>query len=214
MSSNDDSRGDLDIDSAFATKEQFSQANRAKAPVSELEQRPPSQGVVRSLSDTSTPKPKLKVNDNDILRGLQIALVAACDPQIDEWIEDMSGTSVRQFLAGLRTFEGLGVKGLVHAAREASLMREQEYRRLVNLHHAARGNSSLGGQDGVDDGHHGLEEDDISNGTIESSWRQHAAAVEADIDKLLAADTLGGLERRQAQQARKLSRTFGGKARV
>ncbi|KAI9744057.1 MAG: hypothetical protein M1818_002209 [Claussenomyces sp. TS43310] len=85
-------------------------------------------------SDSSTSTVEPEVSDRDILRGLRIALVAACDPQLDDWIREISGSSVRRFLADLKAFEGLSADVLLHGTQESSLRRTQAHRRVDGIH--------------------------------------------------------------------------------
>jgi hypothetical protein len=49
-----------------------------------------------------------KVDDRDVLRGLHIAISAACDEEVDAWICQETGVQIRRFLADLKEFETLG----------------------------------------------------------------------------------------------------------
>ncbi|KAH8905311.1 hypothetical protein BR93DRAFT_970112 [Coniochaeta sp. PMI_546] len=47
------------------------------------------------------------INDRDVLRGLKLAVSAACDENLDFWIRQKTGLRLRRFLADLKTFEDL-----------------------------------------------------------------------------------------------------------
>lgn len=47
------------------------------------------------------------INDRDVLRGLKLAVSAACDETLDSWIREKTGLRLRRFLADLKTFEDL-----------------------------------------------------------------------------------------------------------
>jgi hypothetical protein len=66
------------------------------------------------------------IRDKDVFKGLQIALAAACNKDLDSWIMKMSGCRVRRFLADLRAFEGLGVNTLADQAKRTAKKRREE----------------------------------------------------------------------------------------
>lgn len=47
------------------------------------------------------------IDDRDVLRGLKLAVSAACDETLDSWIREKTGLRLRRFLADLKTFEDL-----------------------------------------------------------------------------------------------------------
>jgi len=55
-----------------------------------------------------------------------MATAAACDEDVDKWIKEITGSSVRKFLAALSQFSGLGISALVDVARRAAIQREYE----------------------------------------------------------------------------------------
>jgi hypothetical protein len=69
-----------------------------------------------------------KLNDKDIFRGLHVATAAACDEDVDKWIEEIMGCGVRRFLADLSAFEGLGTNALATVARRAAKQRRDQVR--------------------------------------------------------------------------------------
>ena len=77
-------------------------------------------GGVRRLSQSQN------VNDKSVFQGLNVATAAACDDDIDAWIEEITGQNVRQFLASLSKFSGLGVSALASVAKRAAQYRQAE----------------------------------------------------------------------------------------
>jgi len=47
------------------------------------------------------------IPDRDVLKGLKLAVSAACDENLDFWIRQKTGLRLRRFLADLKTFEDL-----------------------------------------------------------------------------------------------------------
>lgn len=47
------------------------------------------------------------IDDRAVLRGLHIAISAACDEEVDAWIRKETGVRIRRFLADLKAFEVL-----------------------------------------------------------------------------------------------------------
>jgi len=62
-----------------------------------------------------------------IFLGLHVASAAACDPDVDRFIKDVTGLEVRRFLTQLSAFEGAGIEALRKVARRAG----REERRSV-----------------------------------------------------------------------------------
>ncbi|CZR51223.1 uncharacterized protein PAC_01098 [Phialocephala subalpina] len=77
--------------------------------------------------ETLPPKPS-QITDKQVFRGLHVATAAACDEDVDKWIEEITGTGVRKFLADLSAFEGLGVNTLANVARRAAKQRREQLR--------------------------------------------------------------------------------------
>jgi hypothetical protein len=69
-----------------------------------------------------------KVTDKQVFKGLHVATAAACDEDVDKWIEEITGCGVRNFLADLSRFEGLGVNTLADVARRAARQRRKTVR--------------------------------------------------------------------------------------
>lgn len=69
-----------------------------------------------------------EVNDKEVFKGLHVATAAACDEDIDKWIEEITGSSARKFLAALSNFDGLGVNTLSSVARRAAKQRRDKVR--------------------------------------------------------------------------------------
>jgi len=47
------------------------------------------------------------ITDRDVLRGLKMAISAACDEEVDAWVRNKTGLRLRRFLADLKAFEDL-----------------------------------------------------------------------------------------------------------
>lgn len=75
--------------------------------------------------DTILPKSS-EITDKQVFRGLHVATAAACDEDVDKWIEEITGTGVRKFLADLSAFEGLGVNTLANVASRAARQRKEQ----------------------------------------------------------------------------------------
>lgn len=88
-------------------------------------------------------------SSNTVFGGLQVATAAACDEDIDTWIEDITGVSVRSFLGDLSKFSGLGVNALADVAQRAAKQRTGEQKAWEDLRRqkvTAR-NKSVGPED-------------------------------------------------------------------
>lgn len=57
-----------------------------------------------------------------------MATAAACDEDVDKWIEEITGSSARKFLSALSAFDGLGANTLVDVARRAAKQRREKVR--------------------------------------------------------------------------------------
>jgi hypothetical protein len=80
------------------------------------------------VASTSTSLESNKISDKDVFRGLHVATAAACDEDIDKWIEEITGCGVRRFLADLSAFEGLGFNSIAAVAKRAAKQRRGELR--------------------------------------------------------------------------------------
>ncbi|EKD17241.1 uncharacterized protein L3040_008885 [Drepanopeziza brunnea f. sp. 'multigermtubi'] len=80
-----------------------------------------------SSVDSYTPKPG-ELKNKDVFKGLHVVTAAACDEDIDRWIEEQTGSSVRKFLAALSIFDRLGVNTLSGVARRAAKQRRDKVR--------------------------------------------------------------------------------------
>jgi hypothetical protein len=80
-------------------------------------------------SDSTFSTRESKICEKDVLKGLQMAMAAACNEEVNAWISEISGCRVRRFLADLSAFEGLGVNP-IRTARE----RTKEYDRKVKAY--------------------------------------------------------------------------------
>ncbi|KAH9210714.1 hypothetical protein DL95DRAFT_393219 [Leptodontidium sp. 2 PMI_412] len=67
-----------------------------------------------------------EVNDKQVFKGLHVATAAACDEDVDKWIEEITGSSARKFLSKLSAFDGLGVNSLAGVARRAAKQRRNK----------------------------------------------------------------------------------------
>lgn len=106
------------------------QQPRSKAPAS-LPSAPVVLETALPLSKTITTSSSLNrsgVSDRAVFRGLHVATAAACDEDVDKWIEEITGTRVRRFLADLSAFDGLGFNTLAGVARRAARQRRGEVR--------------------------------------------------------------------------------------
>jgi len=79
-----------------------------------------------STSCSVDPGYTAKISDRAVFRGLHVATAAACDEDVDKWIEEITGTGVRRFLADLNAFEGLGFNTLAAVARRAAKQRRDQ----------------------------------------------------------------------------------------
>jgi len=67
-----------------------------------------------------------RLNERQVFKGLHVATAAACDEDVDKWIEEITGSSARKFLSALSAFDGLGVNTLAGVARRAAKQRRQK----------------------------------------------------------------------------------------
>ncbi|KAK0100295.1 hypothetical protein ONS96_007576 [Cadophora gregata f. sp. sojae] len=80
-------------------------------------------------STTSTDSCSVKtgeINEKQVFKGLHVATAAACDEDVDKWIEEITGSSARRFLSALSAFDGLGVNTLAGVARRAAKQRRDK----------------------------------------------------------------------------------------
>ena len=94
---------------------------------------PPNPGTVLPMSETITTSSTLtrddaSISNRAVFRGLHVATAAACDEDMAKWIEEITGTGVRRFLADLSAFDGLGINTLAGVARRAAKQRRGEVR--------------------------------------------------------------------------------------
>lgn len=92
-----------------------------------LDSDPPSDSVGTCVTTCGTPAGR-RFNDKDVFRGLHVATAAACDEDVDKYIEEIVGCGVRRFLADLSAFDGLGVNSLAAVARRAAKQRRNQVR--------------------------------------------------------------------------------------
>lgn len=86
-------------------------------PVPKLPVRSPA-SPKQSLGSKSTEDDDHSIDDRDVLRGLHIAISAACDEEVDRWIRCETGVRIRRFLADLKAFEMLGKEEMRPDPRE------------------------------------------------------------------------------------------------
>ncbi|TLS25197.1 hypothetical protein PpBr36_07647 [Pyricularia pennisetigena] len=67
--------------------------------------------------------------DRDVLKGLRLAIEAACDEEFDAWIQNQTGLRLRRFLADLKGFEGLrrDAEAIAEAEEAAIRAAAQDY---------------------------------------------------------------------------------------
>ncbi|KAG9247524.1 hypothetical protein BJ878DRAFT_539234 [Calycina marina] len=81
-----------------------------------------------NASTLDFPRSRPKFSNTDVFKGLQVATNAACDEDINEWVQKVTGHDIRQFLAGLSALEGLGTNTMAAVARRAAKQKRQEVR--------------------------------------------------------------------------------------
>ncbi|KAH7363841.1 hypothetical protein BKA65DRAFT_389855 [Rhexocercosporidium sp. MPI-PUGE-AT-0058] len=82
--------------------------------------------LTSTVSNDSCSLKSSEVNDKQVFKGLHIATAAACDEDVDKWIEEITGASARKFLSKLSAFDGLGVNTLAGVARRAAKQRREK----------------------------------------------------------------------------------------
>ncbi|KAF5526774.1 hypothetical protein CGCA056_v000472 [Colletotrichum aenigma] len=85
---------------------------------------------ISTYSSLSTERDDRDIDDRDVLRGLNIAISAACDEEVDAWIRQKTGVRIRRFLADLRAFETLAEEDEADPKHERSRIRRTESRKL------------------------------------------------------------------------------------
>ncbi|KZL81332.1 hypothetical protein CI238_00450 [Colletotrichum incanum] len=98
----------------------------------ELEKQPVQTRETFRDDDGSVPKGQddRNINDRDVLRGLSIAISAACDEEVDTWIRQKTGVRIRRFLADLKAFETLGDEDEPDPVKERARKRRADSRKL------------------------------------------------------------------------------------
>lgn len=66
-----------------------------------------------------------KVTDKELLKGLGIVLEAVNNEDVDAWINEVTGSGVRKFLADLSKMDKLGTGGLAQRPRRQATVRKQ-----------------------------------------------------------------------------------------
>jgi len=77
-------------------------------------------------ASSTQPRDSSRISNGAVFRGLHVATAAACDEDIAKWIEEITGTGIRKFLADLSAFDGLGVSTLAGVGRRAAKQRRDE----------------------------------------------------------------------------------------
>ena len=88
---------------------------------------------VSSCSTIGLIRTRPKASNKMVFRGLQVATNAACDEDIDQYVFEVTGRRVRDFLADLSILEGIGTSTLAGVARRAAKQRRDEVRVLDEL---------------------------------------------------------------------------------
>ncbi|KAL8288965.1 hypothetical protein RB597_000852 [Gaeumannomyces tritici] len=88
---------------------------------------PPPPRKQRNNEQTSAVDPRDRdISDRDVLKGLRLALAAACDEDYDAWIRGRTGLRLRRFMADLQSFEDMEREA---AALDAAARADQPARR-------------------------------------------------------------------------------------
>jgi hypothetical protein len=69
---------------------------------------PPKTAASLSVEDITVDREDRDIPNRDVLRGLRMAISAACDQDMDIWLRGRTGLRLRRFLADLKTFKNLG----------------------------------------------------------------------------------------------------------
>ncbi|KAF4825494.1 hypothetical protein CGCSCA5_v000244 [Colletotrichum siamense] len=119
------------IDLTKAVKELFSHpADKENAPTTTKLPKKITESSISTHSSLSTEHDDRAIDDRDVLRGLNIAISAACDEEVDAWIRQKTGVRIRRFLADLRAFETLAEEDEADPKHERSRIRRTESRKL------------------------------------------------------------------------------------
>lgn len=97
-----------------------------KASIYEKTPYPGFASTVLTISNDTCLQELGKLNEKQVFKGLNVATAAACDEDIDKWIEEVTGSSARKFLSSLSAFDGLGVNTLSGVARRAAKQRREK----------------------------------------------------------------------------------------
>ncbi|KAB5551394.1 hypothetical protein GE09DRAFT_171208 [Coniochaeta sp. 2T2.1] len=73
---------------------------------------PPKSSSRTTTKSTALANKDTDIPDSDILKGLKLAVAAACNENLDFWIRQRTGLRLRRFLADLKTFEDLDASHL------------------------------------------------------------------------------------------------------
>ncbi|KAE9578870.1 hypothetical protein CGMCC3_g5234 [Colletotrichum fructicola] len=119
------------IDLTKTVKELFSHpGDKENAPTAKKLPKKNTESSISTYSSLSTERDDRDIDDRDVLRGLNIAISAACDEEVDAWIRQKTGVRIRRFLADLRAFETLAEEDEEDPKHERSRIRRTESRKL------------------------------------------------------------------------------------
>jgi hypothetical protein len=82
-----------------------------------------------SAADSAVDYEDRDIHDRDVLKGLRLAVLVACDEKVDAWIRKKTGLRLRRFLADLKTFESLHIEMDLMMEEQAAERRKAEKRR-------------------------------------------------------------------------------------
>ncbi|KAL3306268.1 putative Found in Mitochondrial Proteome [Colletotrichum asianum] len=119
------------VDLTKTVKELFSRPiDKENAPTAKKLPQKNTESSISTYSSLSTERDDRDIDDRDVLRGLNIAISAACDEEVDAWIRQKTGVRIRRFLADLRAFETLAEEDEADPKHERSRIRRTESRKL------------------------------------------------------------------------------------
>ncbi|KAF6814262.1 hypothetical protein CSOJ01_04153 [Colletotrichum sojae] len=124
-------------DTTTKTEHEDPPANKEKQPPPDEESEPTTDSSKKDTSQQSSSSapsssdyPDRDIDDRDVLRGLHIAISAACDEEVDAWIRQKTGVRIRRFLADLRAFETLDEERPTGPSQDRARKRRAESRKL------------------------------------------------------------------------------------
>lgn len=81
---------------------------------------------------TSDSPDRSKVHDEDVFKGLDIAMTAACDEKYDSRMQELHGYSIRKLLSNLTALDALGPNSLTRTALRTAKKRAAELQRELS----------------------------------------------------------------------------------